>query len=67
MRPTMFGVLVGILLGMTWAFASFGAMLGVGLAGLIGLVVAKVLEGELDITEYLGNRTGNRTGSRPGR
>jgi len=53
MRTTMFGALVGILLGMTWAIVDFGAMLGVALAGLVGFVAAKVAEGELDITDYL--------------
>jgi len=53
MRTTMFGALVGILLAMTWAIVDFGAMLGVALAGLVGFVAAKVLEGELDLSEYL--------------
>ena len=53
MRTTMFGALVGILLGMTWAIVDFGAMLGVALAGIVGFVAAKVAEGEIDVTDYL--------------
>ena len=53
MRTPMFGALVGILLGMTWAIVNFGAMLGVALAGIVGFVVAKVAEGEIDLTDYL--------------
>jgi len=62
MRTTMFAALVGILLGMTWAIVDFGAMLGVALAGLVGFVIAKVAEGEIDVNDYLNRgRSRGRT------
>jgi len=62
-RTTMFGTLVAILLAMTWAIVDFGAMLGVALAAVVGFVVAKVIDGELDLTEYLNrNKTRDSRG-----
>jgi hypothetical protein len=64
MRPSQVGILLGAILGLALVLKDFGDMLIVGLVALIGWVVARVLEGDLDLTEFLGGR--NRT-SQPGR
>jgi hypothetical protein len=47
---------VGLILGLALVLDGFGSMLIVALAGFIGWVVAKVLEGEIDPLEYLSTR-----------
>ncbi len=56
MTRSTLGILVGIALGLTVAFGSFGQMLIVGLFAAIGFVVAKVLDGDLDLGPYLSRR-----------
>jgi len=56
MRSSQIGLIIGTLLGMTLVLEGFGDMLIVALAAFIGWVVTRVLEGELDLTEYLGGR-----------
>lgn len=56
MTPTVVGLLVGLFLGLALAFGGFGDMLIVAFFGALGYLVAKVLVGELDVTEYLGGR-----------
>ena len=60
MQLKMYAPLIGILLGMTFAFGGFGDFAEVVLFGLVGWLVAKVVEGELDPLEYLNNRPGRR-------
>lgn len=57
MQPTVVGLFVGLLLGLALAFDGFGSMLIVAFCGAVGYVVMKVLQGEIDLTPYLG---GNR-------
>jgi hypothetical protein len=53
------GIIVGLVLGLAFVLGSFGDMLIVALFAIIGYVVAKVLEGELDLSQYVsGRRTG---------
>jgi hypothetical protein len=54
------GLLIGLVLGLTFVFGSFGDMLIVALFAGIGYVVAKVLEGELDLSPYVSGRRTNR-------
>jgi hypothetical protein len=56
MTPTVVGLFVGLFLGLALAFGGFGDMLIVAFIGTLGYLVAKVLVGELDVTEYLGGR-----------
>jgi len=56
MTPTVVGLFVGLFLGLALAFGGFGDMLIVAFFGALGYLVAKVLVGELDVTEYLGSR-----------
>jgi hypothetical protein len=53
MTRTTVGVVIGLALGLALAFGSFGQMLVVALFAVIGFVVAKVLEGDLDLGPYL--------------
>ena len=60
MTRTTLGVVVGLALGLALAFGSFGQMLIVALFAAIGFVVAKVLEGDLDLGPYLSRRREGR-------
>ena len=51
-RPAL-ATLTGLVLGLALVFGSFGDMLIVGLFGLIGYVIAKVLDGDLDVQGWL--------------
>ena len=59
-RTTAIGIVVGLALGLAVAFGNFGDMLIVALFGVIGFVVAKVVDGELDLGAYLSRRRDNR-------
>jgi hypothetical protein len=60
MTRTTLGVVIGLALGLALAFGSFGQMLIVALFAAIGFVVAKVLEGDLDLGPYLSRRREGR-------
>ena len=53
MNRTALATLTGLVLGLALVFGSFGDMLIVGLFGLIGYVIAKVLDGQLDVQGWL--------------
>ncbi len=53
MNRTSLATITGLVLGLTLAFGNFGDMLIVGLLGLIGYVIAKVLDGDLDVQGWL--------------
>ncbi len=54
MQPTIVGLFVGLLLGLALAFDGFGSMLIVAFCGAVGYVVMKVVQGDIDLTPYLG-------------
>jgi hypothetical protein len=60
MTRTTLGIVIGLALGLALAFGSFGQMLIVALFAVIGYIVAKVLEGELDLSPYLSRRRNGR-------
>jgi hypothetical protein len=60
MTRTTLGVVTGLVLGLALAFGSFGQMLVVALFAVIGFVVVKVLEGDLDLGSYLSRRREGR-------
>jgi hypothetical protein len=60
MTRTTLGIVIGLALGLALAFGSFGQMLIVALFAVIGFVVAKLLEGDLDLTPYLSRRRNGR-------
>ena len=64
MRSSQVGLLLGAILGLALVLKDFGDMLVVGLVALVGWIVARVLEGELDLTEFLGGRNRNRQSGR---
>jgi hypothetical protein len=49
---TALGIVIGLALGFVVVFASFGEMLIVALFGAIGFVIARALEGDLDLSRY---------------
>jgi hypothetical protein len=60
MTRTTLGILIGLALGLALAFGSFGQMLIVALFAAVGFVVAKVLDGDLDLSPYLSRRRSGR-------
>ena len=64
MRPSQVGLIVGALLGLALVIEGFGDMLVVALIAFIGWVVARVMEGELDLTEILSGPRGRGTTGR---
>jgi hypothetical protein len=60
MTRTALGVFVGLALGLTVAFGGFGQMLIVALFAIAGFVVAKVLDGEIDLSPYLSRWRNSR-------
>ncbi|MBA2427880.1 MAG: hypothetical protein H0V60_12480 [Actinobacteria bacterium] len=54
MKPTYVGLFVGLILGLALVLEGFGEMLVVALAGAVGYLVMKVVEGELDPSDYIG-------------
>ncbi len=60
MQPTLVGLLVGLILGIALAFEGFGAMLIVAFCGAVGYIVVKVVQGEIDLTQYLGGGADRR-------
>jgi hypothetical protein len=53
MNRIALATITGLVLGIALVFGTFGDMLIVGLFGLIGYVIAKVLDGELDVQGWL--------------
>ncbi len=60
MTRSTIGIVVGIALGFAVAFGSFGQMLIVALFTAIGFVVAKVLDGGVDLGQYLPRQRADR-------
>ena len=54
MNATQTGLLAGLILGAAGTIGGFSAFLVSLLVGLIGLVVGRVLDGQLDINALLG-------------
>ncbi|MBA2750941.1 MAG: hypothetical protein H0U41_01715 [Actinobacteria bacterium] len=55
-QTTIVGLFVGLILGLALVLEGFLAMLGVAFFGALGFLVMKVVEGEIDLTDYLGGR-----------
>jgi ABC-type sulfate transport system permease component len=60
MTRSTLGTLVGLALGFALAFGNFGQMLIVALFAAIGFVVAKILDGDLDLNQYVSGRRSGR-------
>ena len=53
MNRTALATVTGLILGLALVFGSFGDMLIVALLGAVGYVIAKVLDGDLDVAGWL--------------
>lgn len=53
MTRTTLAIVVGLVLGLAVAFGSLGQMLIVALFAVIGFVVAKILDNDVDLGSYL--------------
>jgi hypothetical protein len=53
MNRTALATITGLILGLALVFGNFGDMLIVGLIGLIGYIIAMVLDGDLDVQGWL--------------
>jgi hypothetical protein len=54
MNATIIGLLVGLALGFAGAFGGFTAFIIVLFLGIIGLVVGRLLDGQLDLSSITG-------------
>jgi hypothetical protein len=50
-----FGILLGLVIGGVWAFTGFGGALLTAALATVGFLVALVVEGRVDVTDYLGH------------
>ncbi len=60
MQLSFVGLFTGLILGLALIVGNFGDMLIVALFGAIGVIVVKVIEGDLDLSE-LTNRQRRRS------
>jgi uncharacterized membrane protein YeaQ/YmgE (transglycosylase-associated protein family) len=54
MNPAIVGLLSGLILGLAWASGGFQGLVITAALGIIGLVVGKVVAGDVDLNQYLG-------------
>lgn len=54
MNATQTGLLAGLALGLAGAFGGLGAFLIVLVLGAVGLIVGRILDGQLDLNALLG-------------
>ena len=54
MQPAIVGLISGLILGLAWAFGGFEGLVITAALGIIGLVVGKVVAGDVDVSQYLG-------------
>jgi hypothetical protein len=54
MNATQTGLLAGLILGFAGAFGGLAAFLIVLVLGAVGLIIGRVLDGQLDINAVLG-------------
>ena len=60
MPPSVVGLFTGLLLGIAWVVAGFGAFLGVAALGAVGYLVGRAVAGQLDLSRYIGGGGGPR-------
>ncbi|MBA8796236.1 putative membrane protein [Friedmanniella endophytica] len=60
MTRTTIALFVGLVLGLTAAFGSFGSFVIVVVFGAIGLIVGLILDGRLDVQGLIGRATEKR-------
>ena len=60
MTRTSIALFVGLILGLTAAFGSFGSFVIVALFGAISLVIGMLLDGKIDVQALIGRATERR-------
>lgn len=60
MTRTSIALFVGLILGLTAAFGSFGSFVIVVMFGAIGLVIGMLLDGKIDVQALIGRATERR-------
>ncbi|EMD21763.1 hypothetical protein [Amycolatopsis azurea] len=58
MNSTHLGLLTGLALGLAAAFGGFGAFVVVLALGALGLLVGRVVDGKLDLSQLTGRDRG---------
>jgi hypothetical protein len=58
---TVVGLIFGLALGFAGAFGGWSAFAIVLVLGVVGLTAGRVVDGHLDLADYLGERWQNRT------
>jgi uncharacterized membrane protein YeaQ/YmgE (transglycosylase-associated protein family) len=53
MHPAMIGLISGLILGLAWVSGGFEGLVVTAALGIIGLVVGKVVAGDVDLDQYL--------------
>jgi len=61
---TVIGLIAGLALGFAGAFGGWGAFVIVLVLGTVGLIAGRVIDGQLDLTSYLGSRRDRERGYR---
>jgi hypothetical protein len=51
MRNSTWGLVIGLVLGPVWAFGGFGHFVLAGVVALVGYLIGKALQGELDLRQ----------------
>lgn len=59
-QGTVVGLLTGLVLGLAAAFGGFWIFLLVLVLGAIGLIIGRIVDGDMDLTKYLGGRRRDR-------
>ena len=54
MRSSTVALFVGLILGLAYILTDFGEMLVVAAFGVVAFVIGKVIEGEIDLSGYIG-------------
>jgi uncharacterized membrane protein len=60
MTSRQFGFLAGVALAIIWATVGFLVMVAAVVAGVIGYVIARVIDGDIDVRETIDQFTGGR-------
>jgi hypothetical protein len=56
MTTARFATFVGLAIGAIWVFGGFTGALLAGALAAVAFVIGLLVEGRLDVTEYLGHR-----------